>query len=401
MADKISAIVDMAESIEYAEAMKSCMADAEMMKKHPDEKSRQKACEKMTSDKMMESGDLETVDLNDVEIFSTGVWSGKGSAPGGDKITVETLNGWLKTFQAIGKLVKPRMYLSHDKDASGKRTGLPAIGWITDLKVKGEKLYADIKAVPKKIKQLIDARAYGRFSPGIYGRMNINGTDHFNVFEHLALLGAELPANMGIDGYIDLYEIENSNGYDFKNYEIKTSEVNMDYEKRIAELEAEVKAYTIKVSDIDAIKSENEKLKAEIKKVEFAKREAEVRNFLDSKVKEGKITPVQSAEYSKLLMGQTIEDAGEVKNYSSAFDIVKNIINGQVDLNMKAESKAGNVSEKIYSSQSDAEEIDENGIDNTSKIIDAKAKEFMKINNVSYTAAYKSVAADVMKEVKK
>ena len=334
--------------------------------------------------------ELETVDLDGVEIFSTGVWQGKGSADGGDKITKDTLDGWVDTFNKVGSQVKPRLRLTHNKDDSASVTKMASLGWVKNLRRKGNSLVADIKSVPKKVSQLIDAKAFGRFSPGVWTKMNINGEVHENVFEHLALLGSELPANMSLDGFItDMYEIENNE--DIISYTNKLGDIKMD-DKRIQDLESQIKTYEAKIDEMikatddnkAALEKENDDLKASIKKIEFEKKEAEVDGQLREWVNSQKITPAQVDGYKALMLGYTAEDKGDVKEFSARVDIVKSLIEDAPEVKpvLGEQGKKGEVSEKAYSNAKDDEPKD----------LDTEIKEYMKEHDEKdYVTAYEAV----------
>lgn len=293
---------------------------------------------------------MQTVDLTNIPIFSTGKWEGKGSKAGGDDITPEYLNSLVETFSKIGDKVKPRMILSHDKGESQKKTGMPAIGWITNLATDGRTLFADIKNIPKKVYDLIQAKAFGRFSPGIWTKMNIDGQDYQNVLEHLALLGAELPADMGIDGMIDLYELDNT-GNDLIIYE---REIIMADENRIKDLEShveklgsDIKTFEKDKKDMknthDLLVLENARLKDKLSKIEFAKAEGELKTYLEGQVAEGKIVPAQIEALMAIgLADSNVKEYGKTKG--SGMELVKSIVENAAKVDFSKQTKQGKVS---------------------------------------------------------
>lgn len=299
---------------------------------------------------------METVDLLNVPIFSVGTWEGKGSAPGGDKIDSAFLDVLVDSFEKVGKYVKPRMVLTHDKGKSQSVTGMAALGWVTSLKREGDKLFADIKNIPKKIADVIRKKAFGRFSPGVWTKMNVNGVDYENVLEHLALLGSDLPANTDLDGFIDLYYDHNE--YDVKNfvkyekqiitesgndkhitYENKIPEgKKMDFEKLYNELKAEVenqkkdfqkvetekenqlKEFAAKVEQLGKEKAELESKIAEEKQVAYQK---EVDVFVEKMIADGKILPSQKPAIMAL-----VSEAGNEKTFAYAEGSEKKEVRG-------------------------------------------------------------------------
>jgi hypothetical protein len=198
---------------------------------------------------------VQTVDLKGVPIFSTGKWEGTGSIKGGDDFKEQDLDEIVNSFNKVGSQVKPRLILGHDKNKSEKFSGYPSLGWITNLYREGKELKADIKEMPAKLKQLIDKKAYGRFSPGIWRKMNIKGNEYKKVLDHVALLGATIPANTDLDGMItNLYSFENND--DLVQYNKKLESV-MD-EKIFQE---KLDALTARVGELETEKNEAIKAK--------------------------------------------------------------------------------------------------------------------------------------------
>lgn len=332
--------------------------------------------------------EMETVDANDIPVFSIGKWEGKGSAPGGDNITSSTLEQWVSTFQKIGSKIKPRLRLSHDLSKSNGATGMASLGWVTGLRTDGETLFANFKNIPKKIWRLIEKKAFGRFSPGVFKKINVNGQDFEGVLEHIALLGAQLPANMDLDGFIDLY-YENENNIDYneiciyENYKGAT----MDFEAKVLELEKtlelQLKENELRIkefeSKIDGLSNDKAELENQVKTAEFEKQKSEVVSFLAKQVDDKKITPAQKTSYEKLLVPE-----GESMEFSKSFDIVKDIIkDGSVELPVDEQSVSADTSDKAYSKDEEPKEpVD----------LDVEIKAYMEKNDVEdYGEAYNAV----------
>lgn len=340
---------------------------------------------------------METVDMSGVEVFSTGRWEGSGSAKGGDTITEATLDGWVETFNKVGDKVKPRMILGHDSAISKGIAGMSSLGWITGLKREGPKLLADIKNIPKKIAQLMDKKALGRFSPGIYGSMNINGETHKNVLEHLALLGAQLPANMDIDGMIDMYETE------FEKDELRIYNTKIEVKKmpEIKTYEAEYKAAEQKLTTfqkeandkIEAAELKAKELQEKIETTEYEHLKSEVTSYLDGQLKEGKIIPAQLAEYTALALDKGAkeysysEDNKTKKVGGTGFELVKSIIDNNEVMFEQGEKSAGATIDK---SKLDETQVD----DDDSKVKDYMKKHDMEDTSENYNKAYIQIGVE-------
>ena len=327
---------------------------------------------------------METIDLKDVEIFSTGVWEGTGSKPGGDNITTDYLDSIVDSYNKIGDKVKPRMRLTHDGKRSEGITGVASIGWLKNIRRKGDKLITDILEVPKKIKDLIDVKAIGRFSPGVWRKMNYNGTDYNNVLDHLSLEGGTIVADMDLDGFItDMYEKND----DIINYTKKKDDSMEDDKKKIQELEDKIKEFEKKISDDkdddSALMKENAELRAKVEKAEYDKREVTVNAKLDTAISDGKITPAQKDSFKSLMMGETIEDKGGV-DFEKREDIIDKII---------ADSPVNKEFAKGDSSSSKKPDLEFDKKDDGSDL-DKKATEYAKENNVTYKEALMEVGKE-------
>jgi len=326
---------------------------------------------------------IETCDLYDVEIFSTGTWEGSNTGAGGMTFTENDLDEIVKTFNSVGDKVKPRLILGHDKAQSEDFTGYPALGWFTRLYRDGKGLYGDIKAMPKKIKEVIEKKMYGRFSPGIWKRMNVNGADYKQVLDHVALLGSTLPANMDLDGFVDLYKYENNNElviYNIKKEEDKMEKEQFDvkvleFEKTLEQIRDENKILLNKIADLEKEKTA----------INFAKRESEIKSYLEGKLKEGKITPAQMPDLMALALDSDelvtfeFKDGDKIsKIESKRADLVKKIIENNAVVNFNKET-----SEYVEPPAAAVSDDD---------VLEADIQKFMKENKVDYKEAFKKVS---------
>ena len=173
-------------------------------------------------------------DIDDVEIFSVGKWNG-------DEYTEQDLDDIVKAFNEIGGQIKPFLKLGHDnKQKLIQEDGLPSAGWITKLKRKGNKLVATFSNIPKKIKELIDKKAYGRISSEIYWNVKINNKNYRRALKAVALLGANTPAVNSLDDWVDLYTEDEKKNYEkveYINYYIGESSMSEELVKRLEEEE--------------------------------------------------------------------------------------------------------------------------------------------------------------------
>jgi hypothetical protein len=140
----------------------------------------------------------------DVEVLDVGTHRG-------DDYTLADLRDIERNFRVAVGLVDPPVVIGHEErqplvDGLAENTGAPAVGWITALRVERRKgtdgkvrpvLLADLHHVHPEIAALINARAYRKVSPEIYGEdgypEDAPPAWHGKALRRLALLGGQLP----------------------------------------------------------------------------------------------------------------------------------------------------------------------------------------------------------------
>jgi hypothetical protein len=359
------------------------MSDETMLAEYPDDKQRMAIAEQAWSDsqeslKNNEELAYETVDVDGVEIFKSGTWNG-------DKYTDEDLDEMVCAHNEIGAKLKPYVKLGHDNgQALLQKDGYPSAGWIKKLYRTGNTLFADLGSVPKKIKSLIDSKAYGRISPEIYWNAEIGGKKYKRAVKAMALLGGNTPAVTELNDFINLYTENNNVNAEFiklcSSYEGDTIMDEKQYADKISELETQVKEYSAKNSD----------LQLQLEKIEIEKLYSEANSILDAAEKEGKIVPAQRSALMALAT-----DKG-LKSYSSdgksiegsGLDFVKSVIENSPKVVDFSEASKQNVPEKSknYSAMDETERGEE---------LDKRAKVYSKENNVTYKEALKIVSMEV------
>ena len=162
----------------------------------------------------MKKDKLETVDIEDVEILAVGTWnSSKGVVTYTDK-DIQDLADSFNDIKGGGTNYDPPLdifnaKLGHSNEQKLlQEDGYPAAGWISSLKKVGDKLVASITNVPKKIAQLIEARAYKKISSEIYNDYEIGGKKYNLVLKAASLLGADIPAVKTLNDIVALYSDE-------------------------------------------------------------------------------------------------------------------------------------------------------------------------------------------------
>jgi len=334
---------------------------------------------------------MELHELNNVEIFASGKWNN-------DVYSNTDLDSMVESFKEVGKIVKPYLKLGHSNNQSLlQKDGLPAAGWITNVRRQDNKLIADIKNIPKKIYNLIKNKAYGRFSSEIYWNPTINGKQHKRVLKGVALLGADIPAVENLDDFINLYTNENNYNGEIKQYHniedkpMEEKKVEIDVQG-LEEHNEIVKKYEKDLSDkdfkISELESTIESIQDQIRQVEYDKRYVEVKSYIDKALDDGKIFPAQVEMYTALAMDESLKkyskDDKEIE--SSGFDLVKGIIESNEKLNLDESSQMTDEKQTVYSKDDEQNEGD---------ILDAKIREYMKEHNVDYKDAFSHIAREV------
>lgn len=151
------------------------------------------------------ASELATEDFPNVRIFEAGTWTGMSGKS--STYTEDDLKQIANDFNALEKknAIEAPVKLGHDDDQPLlKADGLPAAGWLSNFRAVGKYLYADLKKVPKKIAQLINAGGYRRVSAEI--RRNFKdaaGKVYPLMIDGLALLGEKHPAIGNLGDIID------------------------------------------------------------------------------------------------------------------------------------------------------------------------------------------------------
>lgn len=154
-------------------------------------------------------GELDTYSLLGAPIFSAGSWNG-------DRYDAADLDAMIASFNQVG--FKPPLKLGHDPSQPlAQSDGMPAIGWVANLRRVGNTLFADLTNLPKKVYEAIKRKNYNRVSAEIYWNYEANGKKWSRVLKALSLLGAEIPAVTDLASLESLYD---ATGQPFKRYDM-------------------------------------------------------------------------------------------------------------------------------------------------------------------------------------
>ena len=172
--------------------------------------------------------ELETVDIENVEILAVGKWNG---VPSTKEYTKKDLDELVRSFKALSSDEKlnyePPLKLGHDEHQKLlQKDGYPAAGWVKALKRIGNKLVASFGEVPKKIGDIIKAGGYKKVSSEIYHDYAIGDYKFPLVLKAVALLGGDIPAVKTIADIQAQYSQED--GVDVVIYEFGEQSVSLE-----------------------------------------------------------------------------------------------------------------------------------------------------------------------------
>jgi hypothetical protein len=368
-----------------------------MFKSLCDEGMSEEMAAKMATEKVGFSDNPETFDLADVEIFAAGKWKG-------EDYTEQDLDNIVHNFDLLGKKYKAPLKLGHASDQKLLQSdGYPAAGWVSNLKRSGTKLVATFTNVPKKIKQLIDRKAYGRFSSEILWNFSFGGNVHKRVLRAVALLGADMPAVTSINDILGLYtgedifqgelhayhDLEEKKGVKMPTVEELQTQLN-EKDAKLAKLSQDIQT---KDEALQNLEKENlERFAADFK--------VKVYSTIDEGIKAGKILPIQR-EYLAAIALTKFDGAeqvhkfadGEIKSADSLTVLGEMIAKTPVNSMFAEKTTKGKEQEKEVK-----EEKQEEGgrIYSTGAELDEKVKAIQKEKSCTYSEAYN----EAIKEVK-
>lgn len=260
----------------------------------------------------------KTFNVDDLEIFQTGHWKGRSW-------TDEDINNIIDAFNNVGKNIPVKLGHS-DNQKLLQEDGYPAAGYIRSLKKVGKKLVASLRDVPRKIKELIDAKAYDARSIELYRNFDDNGTVYPLFMGALSLLGGDIPAVSNLNDFRELYSGIPYEGRDkvvLFSKDGEFNEVNNQSNKEELEMnEKEIKAMQDEnaklKADNEKLSTDNEKLTAEQKKKDDEatklaqdNKKKEIETFCDEMIKEGKLLPANKDVIVSTMLA--IDDNQKVK----------------------------------------------------------------------------------------
>jgi len=191
--------------------------------------------------------DLGSHRLDGVEIFATGTHNG-------DVFNEADLDEFVTSFGALD--FKPPLKQGHMKDIPG----LPALGYMDNVRRIGKKLVADFADIPTVVMDAIRRKSYNGISIETYNDFVRAGKKYGKAIKAVALLGADIPAVAGLAPLSSLFDNDESEVtvkiYDFESEDEDNAMTKDEMDAAIAAavtkavqpLQAQVTAYEAKLT---------------------------------------------------------------------------------------------------------------------------------------------------------
>jgi hypothetical protein len=239
------------------------------------------------------NNEMETFDIKDRVIFSAGTHNG-------DLYTKADIKQIADAFYKCKGKLRPPLKLGHNEIQNfWQMDGMPAIGWVDNVRAVGSDLVADLVKIPRAIYELIEAGAYRTTSAEIYWNVVVEGEKYPYALKALSLLGADIPAVKSVSDLLALYNEKfaaayaESNEFEVKTYEGATpaKENSMPDEKTPEQIAAETAAAEAAKVEADkaaveaATKAEAEKAKPDPLATVVEKLETLVATLTEKKAK--------------------------------------------------------------------------------------------------------------------
>lgn len=187
----------------------------------------------------------------------------------------------------------------------------PAFGWIDGLKREGDVLLAKAKDVVSDFEDMVKAGMFKKRSISVYPDGSLR---------HVGFLGAAPPAVKGLKD-LEFKDEEEITEVELEN-EIPEVEANPE------ESEEDAKG-KLKELEKDFNEEKKRRIEAEAKMAEMERniKKAEIKNFVESRMKEGRLIPAQAELFTKIM-----ENAGENviefnEKMTSVYGLVKELAN--------------------------------------------------------------------------
>ncbi len=283
------------------------MGNSAMNGEYPDTDQRYAVCNSQWKRGFTKMHELEA------EVFAVGTWNGL-------EFSKEDLNLIANAFSSLREYHQVPIKFGHN-DEQPMTDGQPALGWVDNVWVNGNKLMAKFIDIPKVVYEAIQGKLYKNVSIELDMGVEHKGNHYPWVLSGVALLGADIPA-VNVLADLQTYMGRDKGGMSFKKREYFTKKFASETHQEDFPMSDDVitlkeKIHTLEMR-LSAKESENEKLvqentdlkndqikmKAQFKATEEAERNRQIKDQrdtmatrLDGMVKDGKIAPFSRDEF--------------------------------------------------------------------------------------------------------
>jgi hypothetical protein len=276
--------------------------------------------------------------LKEVEIFGVGAWQGQGMKKPFN-FTKDLLSRIVANTSKLTNRKMPLKLGHTDKQIFEQTDGQPALGWLENVKLKGEKIVADLTNIPNVLMTAIEK--------GLYRQVSVELGSTKDIGPHvtgLAILGADLPAVKTLKD-LDLYFSGNAENVDTIEgglslcftepklngvLDMTTEKQEFDFEARFAEREKELQKREAAIAAYET-KLQEEKLEGL-----FSSKQGEFLELFEAQVKEGKLMPHVLDKIKEDLEGQKASFS-ESSELTLSFATIKELSEGYASLKQKEE----------------------------------------------------------------
>lgn len=336
--------------------------------------------------------EVKSYNITGVEVFAVGKWNNIEHKH-------EALESMVRAFNALRPGWIPALKLGHDdKQKVAKQSGIPAVGWVKNLYVRGDKLFADFENIPEKVFQAIKQKMYRKVSCEVYYGVELGTEKYTHVLSAVALLGAELPGVMNLNDILGQFQFLNmpevfakpENQATLMSY---SQTFEYEEEEAMPELQEQLDAQTAELQKLQGEKAEfAAKAEADAKELEALRKfkaEAEADKLkLELEAKEAKKTAfITSLESKKLLTPATKDLVAELLSDKQEFSIGDKKMNKEelVEQLVTLTAEAGKVNFEENSLQENP--TDKNATDAKK----ADIEKHMAEHKCDFATAYKAV----------
>ena len=326
------------------------------------------------------------MNLKGIEVFAVGKWNGM-------LFQSHDLSAMAQAFDDLKDFHKVPLKMGHNAEQP-MTDGKPALGWVTALYVKGDKLVADCEDVPDVVGKAIKNKLYRRVSIELSIDVKYKGKFIPFVVDAVALLGADLPAVntlADLNAYLsrDAAQFSVGKRAEFSAVAGSLKETKMEQKDLQEAIDAALKPIKADFAKLqgehEALTTENTALKQQVEtfKANEAKAVIDGKRTRAKAVLEGLtasevITPAQREAFTKML---GIDDdkkleALDVEAIATSFGVKESVgANGKVAFTKPGAGDTEKPADKAMTYPEASAELDK------------RAQKLMTEKKVSYTAA--------------